>query len=679
MSIQPVFFLKAKNKLNQTIIATGLENPGAMASFQCVKRFNDLGTWQLALQDTQKSPSPFASTFLPDTSGNLQSGIVLHMNNQDGQGLQYVFSGPQTDVDVKVAPSGLRTITAIGNCENYWLKSRLALPVPGFPYDYLATALAVFLPATFEPNWHAIPENANLTRYYLLNETSGATATDSNGAANGTYTNVTSYNQPGLLDDPVACVKLNGTNGFISVPTAGLNSGSGTWSIVGWGMFPSLPGAASTMWGFGSNVNNEAIQLGISSGNFAYFNLEGSASMLSSETIIAGMPFMLALTYDGSILRGYFYQMQPGGPVGGQFAQQTVGSLAITYGSAFLGKTIVSTQFWGGYLGRCAWYNSVALSATSIANLFATGYSRQAFLAYDIFEQQQASAQLIYYTQRNASASVASGFPNYDVARPSATFTNYNGTQTARAIPTMTMAADPAVGSIISGVARNDKLLDLDAALALQSTPEIGFKLEQSGSGLLFTVFQPTDKTSVAVFSLDRKNLLEGYEWTYSAAKANHLVAGGSTPPASTSLADRLFGVGEDATSISQFGYVEDFLDYRAAQTGETLAQGIDAQLAQEKDAINFNGTIVGTDQLYFKGPSGKNWDLGDIVTVLADGQTFQETIREVEIDLEPGAIPVITAAIGTPVDAQVMQEMQTIQSNIAALKAAQSSLKTNF
>lgn len=665
------WFLKAKNNSTQAVVAVNLER--AMASFQCVKRFNALGNWQLTLEDTVTNPSPFASVFLQDASGNLHNGIIVQVDNQDGNGLQTVLSGPQIDIDVQVDQSGRRTLTATGHDEMHWLKYRRAFQVVHYPYIlYVASSGAGAggeSGGVVEPGGYNLPTPA---AYFPLLETSGTTAQNLSSANNGTYTGGVTLNQPSLLDDPNPCIKLDGSTGYVSVPTAGLPTGNNAWTVLGWGMISTSPSGTACLWSFGTNAAKQDIVLGITSSNFPTLGGNSLTSITGTTAVPLNEPFLLAATWDGTTLTLYHYSSKFSGVVG----TSTPGALSITYGTVQIGAFLAgAATTWNGYAAQAGFWSS-ALTTAQIANVYAVGSSRQAWLAYDT-ETFQASQLLIYYVQRNAAAS--SVVTNAGVAAPATTFTNWQRTTTARAVPSLTLAADPAKGSTITGVARQDVLLELLGALALASNPELGFKLELSGSTIQFSVYQPSDKTTTAVFSLDRKNLLD-YRWKYSAATGNHVIAGGANPAGgSSNLTERIFGENEDATSISQFGLLEDFLDYRQTSSGGTLQQMITAQLLKEKQPFVLNVTPLATPNLYFMGPGASGYQLGDKVTVIVDGQVFQELVREVQIDLQPNQPAVITAAIGTPVDAGILHEFDLIDKRIAKLKGQADTLDTNY
>ena len=403
------WYLGAKANATNLVVASGLEKK--VASFKCTKRFNTLGVWELILQDTVSSPSTYASIFLQDASGNLHNGIFFEVDNQDGNGLQYVFSGPQTDVKVDVDAAGMRTIMATGFSEEYWLAKRRAFQVPHYPYPYLVSSLGTFFPATFEPGWYTIPEaTSNLLRFYTLGDTSGTTAVDSKSAINGTYTGGFTLNQNGLIDDPKPCVLFNGTTGYVSLPTTSLPTGNSAWTMTIWFYITSNPGSAAKLMQWGNwGTNRAAPHLAMNTSGQVYvgtFNGDTTPSAATGASL--NTPHFLVGTWDGTNLLCYLD--------GKQVASATPGALAVTLVQAFIGKDNIG-EFFPGYLQHAAVYN-INLSAASIANLYAVGISRQAYLAYDAVGLKQASLAIIYYAQRNTATTGAPSFPDYGTAAP---------------------------------------------------------------------------------------------------------------------------------------------------------------------------------------------------------------------------------------------------------------------
>ncbi len=609
VSINPQFYLKARDNTTLLVKDVAIEND--FLSFSCQKKWNDVGTWTLTLH----RDSPHAATFLPDGSGNLHTGILLQVNYGDGQGLLNVLTGPQLAWDVTLDEQNNHLLIASGACDNIWLQRRVSLPFAGYPYQS-----DVILGHGYSP-----------VRYYTLGDSSGTTAVDSStSAVNATYNGGCTLGQAALIDDPPTSTLLNGTTGFISVPTTGLPSGNSAVSAFGWGLLTALPGAAGTMWSWGSAISNQAFQVGILSSGIPYCSLFGHANVVGTTPITLGIPFLLGLTWDGTTLKGFCFQN--GNKNQGQFGSQTPGAASIVYGAVSFGRWIGNSQFWNGYLGHGAFFNQDMSAQLDVSGLYPwptwayrVGLSKLAFKDYAIGFSQGAVAEHDLNTFVGANLSFPSdrAIPNF-----------------SRPLPSLGATCSPTYS-------RMDNVLTLAQSIGLKSTPQLGFRLEQVAGQMLFSIFESTDRTSTAVFSLARNNV-RTYKLHGEVAKVNYYYAGGVQ--AVTGVPEsRVFVEGGDSTSISQFGRMEAFLDDRSAPDQATLRGAIAAGLAANAALRTFEVTTRETDALYFMGPGDNGYDVGDTVKVVLEGQTFTDVVREVDIDLEPGAAPVVTAIIGTP------------------------------
>lgn len=698
------YYIKARANSSLLVVDTDIEKD--FESLSLVKRFNAVGTWSLQLRKESAHYGTFAPVLTSGKYG-FPNGILVYVDNEDGNGPQLVMSGPQLDIDVKSQQDSTQPVLITGACDNYYLSKRRALPCPHYPLiAFYSRGINLGGPAgggmASGDTVYGIDSGQvgmSIERYYPCLDASGTTCTDYGPAAsNATYVGGCTLGQNSLVDDPNTCVLLNGTTGYVSINTGlGLNSGNNPWTMFGWFMATALPGVGAAMnaLGYGKSpaTAKQTVSLYIDHAGLPHNFCQGASDVVGTTAITLNIPHFFVLMYDGTNLTAWMD--------GQQFATQNPSPLSIVISNINFGADATNASPWIGYTGHDGFLNG-NLTSAMIQQMYAVGVSRHAYESYDdnggfwaypgspnkptpgpAFTH--ASTGLIYFVQRNCNASALPVAANGACA-PATTFTTLIGTHSARQIPNLSIAADPAVGSAVFGPACKDILLDFLAALALQSSPELGFKLEQSGSNLVFTVFIPTDLTSTTIFSRDlygaQGNILD-YEWKVSAPSANYLIAGGANPTGATTtsnLQDRLFGENEDAASIAANGYLEDFLDYRQATTGPTLQQAITGQL--NKDASIFQVQATMLDQpgiLYFKGPAGKGYDLGNKVTVIVDGFTFQQVIREIAIDLQPGQPAIIQPAIGTPLNTAVANEYTTIAQRLRDVGISIAGLNTNY
>lgn len=212
------------------------------------------------------------------------------------------------------------------------------------------------------------------------------------------------------------------------------------------------------------------------------------------------------------------------------------------------------------------------------------------------------------------------------------------GAITPRQLPTLTLAADPLVGTSINGRARYDQLLELIQKLAI-AAGDIGFKIAQDGAGLVFSVYAPEDKTTSVVFSEGFANLSSfSYE---SQAPAYTYVYGGGEGEGTA----REFVEGQDPTGIANWGRIEKLVDAREQDDGPDVAQQIDTALQENSEKLSLEITPVDTTNLSY----GVHYQLGDIVSAVIDGVLISDIVREVEVKLTANAAASLTPVLGTP------------------------------
>lgn len=625
--------------------------------FEAVLRFKAEGTWQL----TMRMESQHAAQFLPQAinGGGYPYGLLLMQDNEDGTPPFIIMSGPHRRTQRQVTQEDTQPLIASGFSDLVYIKDHIALPQVDYPYT-----------GSFFDGVHTAPPYHYMfttpVRYYKMNETSGTTAIDYSGSAqNGSYVGGVTLGQPGIIDDPTTCVKLDGTTGYLNVPTTGLPTGNAAWTMFAWGYFTANPAASVALCYLGANIAKEEVFLLVQSNGFPVVGGNGLTNIVSATAVPLNQPFLLAMTYDGTTLTGLLN--------GVAFGSSTPGPLSIAYGSVQFGAVRAASNFWPSYQGHGVFVAS-AVSASTLLQIYQTGINRAAYNSFDIRPTSTA-----FPVAPGFASSVIWQYVNYNAgpgALPAATAINLLGTRDKRVTPNLTMGPDPLIGSQITGAARFDNLLTLIQAMALQSSPELGFACIQSGQQLLFTVFTPTDRTATAIFSREIGNVLDS-SWEIAAAEGNYIYAGGLNT--SGSLTNRLVYEGLDQQSIGRFGHIETFLDYRKTSQANSLQTAITGKLAEVSAKRNVNATVLDTPALYFGGPGNKGYNLGDKVTVILDGLTFTDIVREVKITLEPGKPAVVTPAIGTPIDGAIISELDVIFKRLRGDDASFTLIQGNY
>jgi large repetitive protein len=203
-------------------------------------------------------------------------------------------------------------------------------------------------------------------RYYRLGESSGTTAIDlGSQTLNGTYTGGFTLGQTGLIvNEPSAkSVTLNGSTGYVSMPTTGLPTGAQSWSIEAWINMASVPGTGlHSIVEFGTNATNNAAVLYLGSGKISANTYAGNT--IAGLTPVAGTTYHCVACYDGTNLRLY---------VNGLLQGAVACTPAITLTYCYIGtEDSPRDDFWAGSIQEAAIYNT-ALSALQVRTHFQAG------------------------------------------------------------------------------------------------------------------------------------------------------------------------------------------------------------------------------------------------------------------------------------------------------------------
>jgi len=568
-------------------------------------RYNNIGSWQLTLPDTNPM-APFLAT--PGY------GIYVLRNGA------YYFSGPVLLIDKKgVAENSLMVA---GYDDMGWLAFRQAYPGGWDPY----------------PAW--ITFN-NAIRAYSFGDTSGTTAVDfSVGVSNGTYTGTVTLNQPGLVDDPAKAVLL-GSNGYVSVPTAGLPSVNQSFGMLVWFNYTGLPAATEVLGFIGTSGGSSCAYMGILTTGKPTMQLKGVNTSSTGAALTVGVHY-LYLDYDGTT--GKLYQD------GTVVATATPGACTIAYGNAEFGCygagvsnfsqcVIQYGVVYFGHLGNAPLPGSQLNGLPWPQVLYDLGLSLYNINQYDT-ETGPAESVIKTYVSNNLGPLAA----------------------TVRQQSNLVIQTDAAQGSTVTYNARFEQLLQMDMNGLLQilaTAGGVGMKMVQTSTpSLQFQVFVPATATT-AKFSLDLGNL-GAYEIINDAqALINAVVVGGG----GSGLA-RSFYNATDATSTGLWGRREGFVDGGSATSQAQLAVQAAAALATGASKFTFNGTFYETDGLQYV----RDFNLGDKVTVVIDGATLTDIVREVDITLDAANGETLVIIIGTPASSQISNVMQKFQQQTAAL-----------
>lgn len=214
-----------------------------------------------------------------------------------------------------------------------------------------------------------------------------------------------------------------------------------------------------------------------------------------------------------------------------------------------------------------------------------------------------------------------------------------SGALTPRRVAGLTVAADTALGTSVTGRARLQVLGDLLAELAVAGG-DLGFRVVQSDSSIEFQVYDPEDLTGSVIFSPELGNLAS-YTYDERAPDANYVYVGGGGEGTA-----RTFLEGGDSASISEWGRRrERFVDQRQTTDTTELGQKRDEELAVAAERTTLELAPIDTESIAF----GTDYGLGDLVSAVLDGVVVEYVIREVRIELTADGAETVTPILGTP------------------------------
>lgn len=192
------------------------------------------------------------------------------------------------------------------------------------------------------------------------------------------------------------------------------------------------------------------------------------------------------------------------------------------------------------------------------------------------------------------------------------------------------LTADPEVGSVVTGRARFDLLNDLLRQLALAGG-DLTYRIVDNGLGAIeFQVAARRDLSDTVVFSPELGNIAR-FEFRVGAPTATRVVVGGAGEGA---LRDFLI---EDA-GVARFGVIDQFVDAGQASDPDELQQAAVEALADAVQPASLILEPIDTESIQF----GRDYRVGDLVTVEVDGVPIVEAIRQVRVVYGPDGITVV-------------------------------------
>jgi hypothetical protein len=225
-----------------------------------------------------------------------------------------------------------------------------------------------------------------------------------------------------------------------------------------------------------------------------------------------------------------------------------------------------------------------------------------------------------------------------------------------RRVPGLALAADTGLGSTITGRLRFEVLGSAFTKLA--STDGLGFDIKQQDNELVFSVYEPVDRSGDIRLDV-ANNRLTASEYAYSKPSVTRAIVAGQGQGELREILEVANTQSED--SETAWGRrIEVFKDQRDAEDSALLEQSGLELLAQGGRTLEGISVKPADDGLM---RYGYDWNLGDKVSVVADLTTAVATVTEVAISItDSGAF--LLATVGEPDTATEETRTNTVQNN---------------
>lgn len=201
----------------------------------------------------------------------------------------------------------------------------------------------------------------------------------------------------------------------------------------------------------------------------------------------------------------------------------------------------------------------------------------------------------------------------------------------------LTVEPDLARGATVTGSARFDNLADLTSSLL--ATSGLGWRVAWAPGALEFQVYQPADLSGLVRFSWDEGPLRKLDYLLTAPVGTREIVAGDGEGTA------RIFRSTGDGAAEAEWGRrIERFVDRRDTSDTALIDQEGAESLLEDAARVQFDITVTDTAKVQF----GRDYTLGDVVTVVGDVTEQADVVREVHFAVAADGES-IAPTIGTP------------------------------
>lgn len=218
-------------------------------------------------------------------------------------------------------------------------------------------------------------------------------------------------------------------------------------------------------------------------------------------------------------------------------------------------------------------------------------------------------------------------------------YVEYNAGPSAigpRQVPGLTVGTDPVLGGTGTWRARWQPLPELLTEIATWAG--LGYQTTQSGTSLVFGVYEPVDRSGSVRFDAELGTLsAAAYEVTVP--ESTYVIVGGDGD-GTARITREVFDADQQAT----WGRIEAFRDRPGTTDTAELDQAGAEQLTEDAEKTSLSLTPLDTDQQRY----GQHYTLGDRVSAVVAGVVVVDVVREITLKVTADE-RTVTPLIGTP------------------------------
>ena len=235
----------------------------------------------------------------------------------------------------------------------------------------------------------------------------------------------------------------------------------------------------------------------------------------------------------------------------------------------------------------------------------------------------------------------------------------------SRQVDGLTIDTDQFRGEIVQGNARFDRLQELLYGLA--QTGGLGYDIQQVDDSLLFTVYEPQDKTAIIRMDLFNQKLSRA-EYAYATAKVTRAIVGGQGEAEWRRFVE--VTTTDSLAAETEWGRrIEVFKDGRNSRITSQLTQdGLEMLVDEGKTITELSVTPSDDINMRF----GQDWYLGDKVTVVIDELEAQAVVTEVGLSIDADGVRIaatVGTAVGIDYEAKVLAKQQNVDQRVSNLE----------